>query len=90
MIEYKKDNIAEKIVKDVNKIIEDPEFSLEKIKTASEALLGIAKWVKAMMKYHDLLKIVNPKRQKVAEMNAQLEVVRGRLAEKMKMLQAVE
>ena len=32
MIEYKKDNIAEKIVKDVNKIIEDPDFSLEKIK----------------------------------------------------------
>ena len=86
MIEYKKDNIAEKIVKDVNKIIEDPEFSMEKIKAASEALLGITKWVKAMMKYHDLLKIVNPKRAKVAEMNAQLEVVRGRLAEKMKML----
>ena len=90
MIEYKKDAIAESIVKSVNKIIEDPEFSMEKIKSASEALLGITKWVKAMMKYHDLLKIVNPKRQKVAEMNAQLEVVRGRLAEKMKMLQAVE
>ena len=60
--------------------------TMEKIKAASEALLGITKWVKAMMKYHDLLKIVNPKRAKVAEMNAQLEVVRGRLAEKMKML----
>ena len=44
----------------------------------------------SMMKYHELLKIVNPKRAKVAEMNAQLDVVRARLAEKMKLLRAVE
>ena len=90
MLDYKKENIPEAVVRKVNSIINAPDFSLEKIKTASEALLGITKWVMAMMKYHELLKIVNPKRAKVAEMNAQLEVVRARLAEKMKMLRAVE
>jgi dynein heavy chain len=90
MIEYDKDNIDEKVVRKVNGILESDKFSMAEILGASQALGGIMKWVQAMMKYHDLLKIVNPKRQKVAEMNAQLDVVRGRLAEKMKMLQAVE
>ena len=37
------------------------------------------KWVTAMMKYHELLKIVNPKRAKVREMNVMLAEVRQRL-----------
>ena len=42
------------------------------------------------MKYHELLKIVNPKRAKVAEMNEKLAVVRARLDEKRKKLREVE
>jgi len=42
------------------------------------------------MKYHALLKIVNPKRAKVAEMNEALAIVTARLKEKMKQLQEVE
>jgi len=48
------------------------------------------KWVQAMMKYHELLKIVNPKRAKVAEMNEKLSIVRARLEEKRKKLKEVE
>lgn len=51
---------------------------------------GICKWAIAMMKYYDLLKIVNPMRAKVAEMNEQLIIVRKDLAEKMAKLKAVE
>lgn len=43
-----------------------------------------------MMKYYELLKIVNPKRAKVAEMNIMLKEVRQRLAEKMAKLREVE
>jgi dynein heavy chain len=43
-----------------------------------------------MMKYHDLLKIVNPKREKVNEMNAKLKIVRASLAEKRAKLKAVQ
>lgn len=42
------------------------------------------------MSYHELLKIVNPKRQKVAEMNEKLSIVRANLIEKRKKLKEVE
>lgn len=43
-----------------------------------------------MMSYHELLKIVNPKRAKLAEMNEKLSIVRAGLAEKRKKLREVE
>lgn len=42
------------------------------------------------MQYHELLKIVNPKRLKVSEMNDKLAIVRANLAEKRKKLREVE
>ncbi len=66
------------------------DFTLEKVKSASNALVAIHKWVSAMLSYHELLKIVGPKREKVAEMNAKLAVVRASLAEKRKKLREVE
>jgi len=53
-------------------------------------LVAILKWSSAMMQYHELLKIVNPKRAKVKEMNEMLAVVRARLSEKRKRLKEVE
>jgi dynein heavy chain len=70
MIKYDKENITDKCVKAVRGIIDKPEFSLEDVKKANSAMEGICKWAMAMMKYYDLLKIVNPMREKVAEMNA--------------------
>jgi len=43
-----------------------------------------------MMTYHELLKIVNPKRAKVIEMNEKLAVVRAMLKEKRAKLLEVE
>lgn len=90
MIKYDKENITDKCVKNVRSIIDKPEFSLEDVKKANSAMEGICKWAIAMMKYYDLLKIVNPMREKVAEMNAKLVIVRKDLAEKMARLRAVE
>lgn len=90
MIAYDKDNIDEKVVRKVNSMLASPSFSMSDIAQASNALVGIMKWVQAMMKYHELLKIVNPKRAKVAEMNEKLSVVRARLEEKRKKLREVE
>lgn len=90
MMKYDKENISEKTVKAVRNIIDKPEFSLEDVKKANSAMEGICKWAIAMMKYYELLKIVNPMREKVAEMNAQLIIVRKDLAEKMARLRAVE
>ncbi len=62
MIDYDKENISEYTVKKVNAILTSDDFTLEKVKSASQALVAIHKWVSAMMSYHQLLKIVNPKR----------------------------
>ena len=63
---------------------------MEKVKSASQALVAILKWSSAMMSYHELLKVVNPKRAKVKEMNEKLAIVRASLAEKRKKLKEVE
>lgn len=90
MKEYDKESIPESVVGRVNKIIASEDFTMEKVKSASSALVAILKWSDAMMKYHELLKIVNPKRAKVKEMNEMLAKVRASLAEKRKKLKEVE
>lgn len=90
MINYDRENIDEKVVRKVNTMLSSPTFSMVDINAASSALTGVMKWVQAMMKFHELLKIVNPKRAKVAEMNEKLAIVRARLAEKRKKLAEVE
>lgn len=90
MQEYDKENIDEKVVKRVGAIIDSDDFTPEKVASASSALVAILKWSSAMLRYHDLLKIVNPKRAKVREMSEKLAVVRARLAEKRKRLREVE
>ena len=90
MINYDKENIPESTVKKVNAILNSDEFSIEKVRSAAVALVAIQKWASAMMSYHHLLKTVNPKRQKVAEMNEKLAIVRANLSEKRKKLKEVE
>jgi len=90
MKDYDKEKIPESVVKRVNIIIASEDFTMDKVKSASSALVAILKWSDAMMKYHELLKIVNPKRLKVKEMNEMLAVVRASLAEKRKKLKEVE
>jgi dynein heavy chain len=68
MQNYDKENIEEKTVKKVGAILASEDFTLEKVQKAAEALVAILKWSSAMLKYHELLKIVNPKRIAVKEM----------------------
>jgi len=82
MANYDKENIPEATVKKVNAILTTLTF--EGVKGASGALAGVYKWSAVMMKYHELLKIVNPRRIKVAEMKAELKIVRENLAKKTK------
>jgi dynein heavy chain len=90
MQEYDKEHMEEKMVKRVGAILESDDFTIEKVQKASEALVAILKWSGAMLKYHDLLKIVNPKRIAVKEMTDKLKIVRAGLAEKRARLKEVE
>lgn len=89
MIGYDKEHIPDSVIKKIRPIFDSPDYSIEAIKASSEALMGICKWAEGMLKYYDLLKIVNPKRAKVSEMTVKLAKVQAELDIKRKMLAAV-
>lgn len=82
MIEYDKDNIPDSLVARVKPMMEIEALAEAKVKSASGALVAVRIWVIAMITYHEVLKIVNPKRALAAEMTQKLEVVMKSLNEK--------
>ncbi len=82
MINYDKDNIPDALISKVKPMMEKEELSEAKVKNASGALVAVRIWILAMITYHEVLKIVNPKRAIAAEMGAKLAIVQSNLAEK--------
>lgn len=68
LIEYDKDHIEDSLVAKVKPMMEIEALTEAKIKSASGALVAVRVWVLAMVTYHEVLKIVNPKRALAAEM----------------------
>lgn len=68
LIEYDKDNIPDALVARVKPMMEIEALAEAKVKSASGALVAVRIWVIAMITYHEVLKIVNPKRALAAEM----------------------
>mmetsp|Transcript_44339 Transcript_44339/g.86753 ORF Transcript_44339/g.86753 Transcript_44339/m.86753 type:complete len:4144 (+) Transcript_44339:98-12529(+) len=87
--ELDKDNIKPKTIKSLAKYIEDPTFTAEKMKSVSVAASSLCAWVCAMVIYSEVAKEVEPKKARVAEMNALLEAANAKLAEKQSQLQEV-
>jgi dynein heavy chain len=82
LIDYDKDNIPDALVAKVKPMMEKEDMSEKKVANASGALVAVRIWVEAMIKYHEVLKIVNPKRAIAAEMGEKLAVVQANLNEK--------
>lgn len=82
MIGYDKDHIPDALITKVKPMMEKEELSEAKVKSASGALVAVRIWILAMITYHEVLKIVNPKRAIAAEMGAKLAIVQANLAEK--------
>jgi dynein heavy chain len=82
LIDYDKDHIPDSLVAKVKPMMDIEALTEAKIKSASGALVAVRIWVIAMVTYHEVLKIVNPKRALAAEMGAKLEVVMKSLNEK--------
>ena len=80
---YDKDNIPPRIIKTIReKYITNENFTPEKAANASSAAEGLCKWVCAMDKYDDVAKVVEPKRAKLAEAEAEYAQISGALAAK--------
>lgn len=72
---FDKDNMPEELINKVTPILDQEEMSIERVGKASSALKNVRVWIVAMLTYFKTLKIVNPMREKAAEMNAKLKIV---------------
>ena len=57
---FNKNEVPDKILKKVNKLLAIEEFDLAKIQRASKAAGGLAQWCKALSYYAEAQKIVRP------------------------------
>ncbi|XP_052130864.1 dynein axonemal heavy chain 3 [Frankliniella occidentalis] len=87
---YDKDNIPPSIMKRIReRYINDRDFDPAHIKNISAACEGLCRWVRAMEVYDRVIKIVEPKKAKLAEAEAELAVQMETLNEKRAQLQEV-
>lgn len=89
MVNYDKDNIPDSVINKVKPLYDDPEFEPEKIKKGSLAAMGICKWVRAMVVYDKVAKEVGPKRQKLAQAEAEVAEAEATVAAKQAELKEV-
>lgn len=87
---YDKDNIPGPVMKKIReKFIKNPDFEPSMIKNVSTACEGLCKWVKAMEVYDRVIRIVEPKKQKLQEAESELQAQMDKLNEKRALLQQV-
>ncbi|KAL7306450.1 hypothetical protein TKK_0001865 [Trichogramma kaykai] len=85
--EYDKDNIPNSTMQTIKKVyLTDKNFEPHKVAKASQAAEGLCKWVRAMVLYDRVIKIVAPKKEKLAEAERMFEETMNFLNTKRKML----
>jgi dynein heavy chain, axonemal len=86
---FDKDNIPDRIIKQLAPFMDDPNFTPAAIEKASKACTAICMWARAMYKYHFVALGVAPKRAKLKEAEDELAVVMAALARSQAQLKAV-
>lgn len=79
---FNKNEVPDKILKKVNKLLAMEEFDLAKIQRASKAAGGLAQWCKALSYYAEAQKIVRPLLKQQAEMAYKSEQAQADVAQK--------
>jgi len=86
---YDKDNVKPKVIKQLKKFISDPEFVPEIVEKKSKAGKSICLWVRAIDNYSEVLKVIQPKREQLAEAQKGLDAANAELSVKSAALQKV-
>ena len=73
LLDFDKDNIDENIIRKVKPYLVMPEFQPNVVQKASVAAAGLCKWVHAIVAYDEVAKMVAPRREALAEANADLQ-----------------
>ena len=89
LYDYDKDNIPDAVIQKINPYVANPDYTPGNIEKVSHACTSICLWVRAMHKYHHVAKSVAPKRAKLEQSSAELEVTRQELAKAMDKLKEV-
>jgi dynein heavy chain len=87
--EYDKDNIRPDIIAAIAPFISSPDFEPKVIEKVSRAANGLCKWVRALYIYSQVAAVVQPKRDKLKEAQAELEVTEQLLREKQAALKVI-
>ncbi|CAK9099813.1 Dynein axonemal heavy chain 6 (Axonemal beta dynein heavy chain 6) (Ciliary dynein heavy chain 6) [Durusdinium trenchii] len=87
---FDKDNIPEKVLKQLTKYVTKPEYTVEAVGNQSKAAKSLCMWTYAMDTYSKVAKEVEPKKQKVAELNEKLAKANAELQAKQDNLRDVE
>ncbi|XP_077201567.1 dynein axonemal heavy chain 6 isoform X2 [Paroedura picta] len=90
LLEYDKENIKSQILQKLQKYMNNPDFVPEKVEKVSKACKSMCMWVRAMDLYSRVVKVVEPKRQKLNAAQAELDATLATLRDKQKKLRQVE
>ncbi len=87
---YERDNINAQIMKTIReRYVTDPSFDPNLVKKVSTACEGLCRWVRAIEVFDRVIKIVSPKKAKLAEAETELARQMDKLNEKRAQLQQV-
>mmetsp|Transcript_11859 Transcript_11859/g.17623 ORF Transcript_11859/g.17623 Transcript_11859/m.17623 type:complete len:4548 (-) Transcript_11859:28-13671(-) len=88
---FDRDSLSDEICELLSPYLDQPDFTFEAVASASQAVAGLAQWVRCMTEYHTIAKEVAPKKAAVREAENQLRAAqselnsaRAELAEKQK------
>jgi dynein heavy chain len=82
LLSYDRDNIPDDVMALLKPLENDPSFDPEVIKKASVAAFGICKWIRAMIVYDAVIKVVAPRREKLSQAEHDLQGVMMELGQK--------
>eukprot|EP00736_Rhodelphis_marinus_P011006 Rmarinus@m.25417 len=90
LMDFDRDNIPDGVILAVEKYIQHPSFRPEVIAKVSRAASGLCSWVLAMNQYHEVAKVVKPKRETLAAAEENLAEIRGKLEQNRRNLRDIE
>lgn len=89
LFDYDKDAIPEVTVEKVRPYLDDPNFDPDVVAKSSQAAMGLCRWVRAMMIYNQVAKVVEPKREALRQAEAQVAEAKALLQQKKEALQGI-
>ncbi|XP_075781391.1 dynein axonemal heavy chain 14 isoform X1 [Pelodiscus sinensis] len=90
LVTLDKDNLPEKVFLQLKRYVKSPDFSPSKVGLVSIACCSMCNWIIALDHYHEVQKLVEPKKIRVTEAQEVLRLAHQKLDEKQKSLALIE